>query len=342
MKGLKDFVLSTVKQFSGTPRNLSISTFYIDLVGDHIGALLLSQCIYWAERTNDPEGWFYKSAPEWYEELRISYYQLSRATKLLKCLGLETKIKKINGNPTLHYRINQDIFTKAILKFVQFGFSRNSKNGMRETSNSEIEVSCITSIYNRDDYIDYSQAPTEPGAPPTQEREGLCDLEVERLDEGNCSSYGSTELRYQSPSEGKYSAAAPKKSEKIISAPPLELPNNSTLQKESKEVAPDTEPWLDGLGNFKPEMVDALIESMPNLYFYSDSSKNLFKAQKTLKNMRRERELSDLSHLWSRAEKQIQLRQENERLRANLEIAYVIPTPPQRHRSSRLALPLSR
>ena len=62
-------VYALIAQFSGQANILTIPRLFIDWTGDHLTALLLSQIIYWSSRTNDPDGWFYKSAKEWEEEL---------------------------------------------------------------------------------------------------------------------------------------------------------------------------------------------------------------------------------------------------------------------------------
>jgi len=115
-------VYQLIERFAGQANVLTIPRLFIDWTGDHISALLLSQIIYWSSRTRDSEGWFYKSAKEWEEELSISDYQLSRATKKLGDAGVETKLKKIQGAPTLHYRIDQDGFLNWISEKLGNGF----------------------------------------------------------------------------------------------------------------------------------------------------------------------------------------------------------------------------
>lgn len=125
--------------FAGQGNVLTIPRPYLSIcANNHIAALLLSQIIYWSDRTNDPDGWFAKSAAEWENELGISTYQCSRATKVLKPFGLQTKLKKSSfheGAATLHYRIDRDEFSKRVLQFLENGLSTNSKTlGFRETA----------------------------------------------------------------------------------------------------------------------------------------------------------------------------------------------------------------
>lgn len=114
---------SDVKQLiaaiSGQANMLSIPRVYIDFTGSVEAALLLSQIVYWSDRTKDEEGWFYKSYREWEEEITLSKYCVSKYVKRLQAAGvLETKVKKANGDPTLHYRLNWDAFSLSLVEFL--------------------------------------------------------------------------------------------------------------------------------------------------------------------------------------------------------------------------------
>lgn len=87
----------------------------IDLTGNHASAILLSQMMYWAGVVNNR--WFYKSANDWQQELRMSenvvkrcIYGDKRAPKqtALIDLGIEVKVKRANGSPVRHFRIDYD------------------------------------------------------------------------------------------------------------------------------------------------------------------------------------------------------------------------------------------
>ena len=88
---------------------------YIDICGDLIAGMVLSQIMYWF--TPDKNGkskirifkedgsWLAKSRDDWYEELRISPKQSDRALKILYEKGLiEKKLYKFDGTPTQHIR----------------------------------------------------------------------------------------------------------------------------------------------------------------------------------------------------------------------------------------------
>lgn len=138
----RDLVTDLFRRFAGQVNNLTIPRPYIDLCGgDHLGALLLSQILYWSDRTNDANGWFAKSYEEWHEELAMTEYQVKRAIngdkrnkhtqKALKDFGVETKLKPSNfhnGAATLHYRVNIAKLQEAVIDFVQNAVLNNVQN----------------------------------------------------------------------------------------------------------------------------------------------------------------------------------------------------------------------
>jgi hypothetical protein len=145
-------VYHLIERFAGQANVLTIPRLFIDWTGDHISALLLSQIIYWGSRTKDADGWFYKSAKEWEEELGISDYQLARATKKLQASGVITKLRKVQGAPTQHYRLDQDLFMNWISEKLGNGFPIPSEMDSPETP---------TSSYTETTDRDYPQRPFE-------------------------------------------------------------------------------------------------------------------------------------------------------------------------------------
>jgi hypothetical protein len=68
--------------------------------GDPLAGLFLAQALYWTKtggRLSD--GWFYKSAKDWWNELRLSRRTLNRIRKLLKTKGFlrEKRTGMVNG-----------------------------------------------------------------------------------------------------------------------------------------------------------------------------------------------------------------------------------------------------
>lgn len=96
---------------------IDVKRCYIDIAGDIVTGLLLSQLIYWylPSKGGDTklrveiggELWLAKGRADWWEECRISAKQYDRSAEILKGLGLiETRVKKFNGSPTSHIKLN--------------------------------------------------------------------------------------------------------------------------------------------------------------------------------------------------------------------------------------------
>lgn len=147
----RDYISSIITQFSGQNNIIPIPTIYIRITEDYPSAALLNQMIYWSDRTSRKDGYFYKSYNEWYEELHLTEYQVRRATKKLKSFGfVDTALKKANGAPTLHYKVDTKEVSEWILKKLKNGNLRNSRMDSEETQESltEITTKTITEITN--------------------------------------------------------------------------------------------------------------------------------------------------------------------------------------------------
>jgi hypothetical protein len=142
-------VYSLIRDMTGQANILTIPRLFIDLTGaDHKAALLLSQLVYWSERTKDPDGWVHKSYKEWYQELVLTQAEVMRIIKKLAPFGVETILRKVGTAPKLHYRINQRLFTNSIMNFVDNQKSSLSENSINmdyeESSLSDYEESSLS------------------------------------------------------------------------------------------------------------------------------------------------------------------------------------------------------
>ncbi len=110
---LQSRVFSVVKAFAGQGNILAVPVIFIKVTGTVEAALMLSQLVYWQDRSS---GWIYKSLKDWEEELCLSRRAVERATKLLKSLGLiETELRKgANGAPTTHYRVVEERLVELV------------------------------------------------------------------------------------------------------------------------------------------------------------------------------------------------------------------------------------
>jgi len=134
-------VTELIKSVSGQANILTIPRIYIDLTGDHISALFLSQCVYWSDRGRD--GWFYKSASEWEDELGLSSYQVRRCIKSLAAY-IQTDVRKANGAPTTHYKVDFEELRKSIVEKLNNPLLRNSTIHCEETQQSLTETTTET------------------------------------------------------------------------------------------------------------------------------------------------------------------------------------------------------
>ena len=109
---------------------IDFKTIYVDVAGDIVTGLLLSQIIYWnlpdkQGQTKlrveiDNELWLAKGREDWYDECRISKKQFDRSIKILQNKNIvETKLKKFNGHPMKHIKLNVDILVQELSRIKQ-------------------------------------------------------------------------------------------------------------------------------------------------------------------------------------------------------------------------------
>ena len=103
---------------------IDFKTIYVDMAGDLIAGLLLSQIVYWHlpdkrgrdKRRVNKKGrlWVVKAYAEWHEEIRISARQAQRALRILQDRGLVTAERHLfAGAPTMHIAIEWEPFCEA-------------------------------------------------------------------------------------------------------------------------------------------------------------------------------------------------------------------------------------
>lgn len=94
-------------------RPVAYHSSFVKLGAGATGALMLSQAVYWSSRTNDQDGWFYKSQTEWEEETGLTRYEQEGARKKLAKLGFLEEKKK--GLPCkLYYRVALDFLVATL------------------------------------------------------------------------------------------------------------------------------------------------------------------------------------------------------------------------------------
>lgn len=140
----REWVADLLAAFAGQENTLTIPRPYITLTGSVEAALLLSQIIYWSDRTKMADGWFAKTYAEWTKELALSKYQVTRSVKLLSEAGVETDVRKFKGAPTVHYRFNREVFSQWIVKKLDDPKFKNLTNESEETDQSFTETTTET------------------------------------------------------------------------------------------------------------------------------------------------------------------------------------------------------
>lgn len=168
----KQNLAAIINSFSGQNNTLVLQVAYIDIAGGINQGLLLSQIVYWSDRTKSSDGFFYKTADEWYEEIRLKRSALQTAvTKLEEKNLIVTRLRKVNGAPVKHYKANLKEIEKSIINH----FETTDNNGMHEINkwkctkptnrnarNQQMEMyetykSTYTENTNRDYYRDHQQ-----------------------------------------------------------------------------------------------------------------------------------------------------------------------------------------
>jgi hypothetical protein len=105
-----------------TRDTIDVKKIYIDVAGDLIAGIVLSQIVYWHLPARDGHTkmrvvrnnleWLAKSRDEWWSECRVKGKRLDRALGLLDNI-IEKKVFKFNGDPTLHVRLKWPEFLAA-------------------------------------------------------------------------------------------------------------------------------------------------------------------------------------------------------------------------------------
>lgn len=123
-----------IKELLNKP--IAFYPFLARVLGGINEAIYLQQFIYWSNKGSRKDGYIYKSKEEIEEETCLTRYQQDKVRKNLEELGvLETKVKKANGVPTLHYK-------------VAFGKVRNLLMEKQETSVSEKQETSVSITEN--------------------------------------------------------------------------------------------------------------------------------------------------------------------------------------------------
>ena len=133
-------------------RPIAFHRVFFTITGSINAALFLSQANYWAVRTNDQDGWFYKTIDEWTEETGMSRREIDTARKILKTLGILQE--RLSGQPArLFYRLNgtqirlhlDDIHQTSVAKLAKLEREKQpNKNEQNRQTNTETTTETTT------------------------------------------------------------------------------------------------------------------------------------------------------------------------------------------------------
>ena len=94
-------------------RSLTVYPVLAELTGSLAAGLLLSQALYWATRTKDADGWFYKTQDDWAEETGLTRAEQNKARMKLRGLAFWQEQQR-GVTATLHYRVDFPLLTAAL------------------------------------------------------------------------------------------------------------------------------------------------------------------------------------------------------------------------------------
>lgn len=108
-------IIDLIKSISGQANILTIPRVYVSFTKSHRAALLLSQSVYWSDKSGQSGGWFYKSFREWRLELGLNQHAVETCVKTLTAGNwLETKVDRVGVRDTTFYRPNLEEIAKSI------------------------------------------------------------------------------------------------------------------------------------------------------------------------------------------------------------------------------------
>lgn len=115
-----DNAIKLIKRILPNKQNsIPLSVSLVEALGDdHVESVVFSQIVYWSERTEDPEGWFFKSYEEFHKETRVKERTCRRKLDSLKSRNwIETEVRLHNGHNQLFIRLDGDNWIEDLIKY---------------------------------------------------------------------------------------------------------------------------------------------------------------------------------------------------------------------------------
>ncbi|WP_144508203.1 DnaD domain-containing protein [Bacillus thuringiensis] len=113
-------IRTIISQISGQDNIVVVPKLFVKLTGDITTAILLNQIVFYSDKSKRTDGFFYKTYKEWKDEICLTERQVRYSTRKLVDRGLvETVLKKANGAPTVHYKLDYNKLVESILTLCQ-------------------------------------------------------------------------------------------------------------------------------------------------------------------------------------------------------------------------------
>lgn len=133
-------------------RPIAYHRVFVDITGSVQAAIMLSQAVYWSQRTKDADGWFYKSMTEWQEETGLTRSEQETARKQLnKTTFWESKLKGVPA--TLNFKINFSALFSSLHDFSNLGaqFAESQQSSLQDSrKHSTTETTTETTFPSND------------------------------------------------------------------------------------------------------------------------------------------------------------------------------------------------
>ncbi|MDO8159655.1 replication protein [Bacillus toyonensis] len=138
-------IRTIISQISGQENIVVVPKLFVKLTGDITTAILLNQIVFYSDKSKRTDGFFYKTYKEWEEEICLTERQVRYSTKKLVNEGLvETALKKANGAPTVHYKLDYNKLVESILTICQNPTLQSVGIHSDKTSESLTEITTET------------------------------------------------------------------------------------------------------------------------------------------------------------------------------------------------------
>lgn len=114
----KNPLAASLLQMAGQNNVITVRRPFVAFTGSLERAMLLDQLLYWTPRST-MGGWIAKTDADFQDELCLTRYSVRAAREgLAEMKIIETDVRKFNGSPTQHYKVNMAELTKQWSEFV--------------------------------------------------------------------------------------------------------------------------------------------------------------------------------------------------------------------------------